>query len=191
MYKIKYFKAIFTLSLLMILFLSCEKEHDFLKEVKGEWAIKGEGTWNFSQDVLTGVIKEGYGFIYSKKSYKNFILEIEFKPDSTVNSGVFIRCKNDSINPINCYEFNIWDNHPKQEYRTGAVVLKSSPLAKVTTIGKWNRYKIKCVDNHLQAWINDVLVADVVDENLAEGYLGLQASGNGTVQFRKFDLVLK
>ncbi|SEB86305.1 protein of unknown function [Tenacibaculum sp. MAR_2009_124] len=187
-----YFKAIVFTFLLSVLFISCnEKEDNFLKEMERDWFAKGNADWNFSNDVLAGVIKEGDGFIHSKKSYKNFILELEFKPGNTINSGVFIRCKNDSINPINCYEFNIWDNHPNQKYRTGAVVLKSSPLAKVTTIGKWNTYKIRCHQNSLQAWINGILVTDIIDRNHIEGLIGVQASGSGTVQFRKFDLILR
>ncbi|WP_408033157.1 3-keto-disaccharide hydrolase [Tenacibaculum xiamenense] len=183
-----YFKAIIFTFLFVILSVSCKKENNFLKEIESDWLIKGNANWSFSNNIIRGEINEGDGFMYSKKRYRNFVLKVEFKPDSTINSGVFIRCKNDSINPLNCYEFNIWDNHPKQEFRTGSVVLKSFPLAKVNTVGKWNTYKIKCVDNHLQAWINNVLVADLVDENLAEGYLGLQASGNGTVQFRNMKL---
>ena len=47
--------------------------------------------------------------VYTKQAYKDFVLEMEFKPESTINSGVFIRCKNYDINASDCYEINIWD----------------------------------------------------------------------------------
>jgi len=54
----------------------------------------------------------GSGFIMTKDVYKDFILELEFHLDKTINSGVFICCKNYELSHDDCYEINIWDENP-------------------------------------------------------------------------------
>lgn len=136
------------LSILFIVF-SCNTNKHIFQENTKNWSIIGNATWKFSNKEFTGNVTNGEGYIFTKKSYKNFELQLEFKPDSTINSGVFIRC-NKEIKPTNCYELNIWDLHPNQEYRTGSIVLKNKPLAFVETINKWNSLKFKVAKNHLQ-----------------------------------------
>lgn len=170
--------------LVLVSNISCLNSKVLFQENSKDWFIKGDANWNFSNNELIGKIKNGAGFIMTQQTYKDFILELEFKPDSTINSGIFIRCKNNNINPTDCYEVNIWDLHPNQEYRTGAIVMKSIPLAMVQTIDKWNTYKIKNETDHIQVWVNGILTADIRDTVLTEGYIGLQATGTGEIRFR-------
>ena len=168
--------------------ISCENSTALFQENKNDWAIKGDADWSFSDNELIGSLESGMGFIMTQKTYKNFILELEFKPDSTVNSGVFIRCNNAEISALNCYELNIWDLHPNQDYRTGALVMKSKPLAHVETLDKWNTYKIKMENHHLQAWVNGVLITDIKDNSLEKGHIALQAAEKGEIKFRNIKL---
>lgn len=170
--------------LVLVSNISCLNSKVLFQENSKDWFIKGDANWNFSNNELIGKIKNGAGFIMTQQTYKDFILELEFKPDSTINSGIFIRCKNNNINPTDCYEVNIWDLHPNQDYRTGAIVMKSIPLAMVQTIDKWNTYKIKNETDHIQVWVNGILTADIRDTVLTEGYIGLQATGTGEIRFR-------
>jgi len=57
-------------------------------------------------------------------------------------------------------------------------------LAHVNTLNKWNTYKIKTQNNHLQVLVNSILTADLENDNLSEGYIGLQAAEMGTIKFR-------
>ncbi len=157
-------------------------------ENSDSWINQGDANWTFENDELTGSLQEGAGFLITKNTYQDFLLELEFNPDSTINSGVFIRCNTDTLNPIDCYEINIWDLHPNQDFRTGAIVTRLKPIAKVETIGKWNNYKIKCQDNQIQVWVNDILTAELEDDTLEKGTIGLQAAGNGQVKFRNVRL---
>ncbi len=50
----------------------------------------------------------------TNKTYKDFDIILEFYPDNSVNSGVFVRCKQQELSNIDCYVINIWDNHPDQ-----------------------------------------------------------------------------
>ncbi len=172
----------------LITVISCDNSSILFQENSSDWLVKGDANWVYTNKQWVGSIKSGAGFLMTKKSYKDFILELEFKPDSTINSGVFIRCTKDEIDPASCFELNIWDLHPNQKYRTGAVVTKSIPLNKMETINKWNKYKIKIENNHLKAWINGVLMADIRDRSLTEGFVALQAAGTGEIRFRNIKL---
>lgn len=180
---------ILTTLLLVILMVSAcssvDSERPLFQEGADDYTIEGDASWDFENDELIGSVSaEGSGFVMTKESYSNFILELEFKPDSTINSGVFIRCQNRALSFEDCYEINIWDLHPKQEFRTGAVVSRFSPLKKVETLNKWNRYRIKNENDRLQAWIDDVLVIDLKDTDLITGPIALQAAEKGEIKFR-------
>lgn len=168
--------------------ISCSEKTEvtekLFQENSTDWFSEGDAEWKFVINKLIGSLESGAGFVMTKKSYTDFMLELEFKPDSTINSGVFIRCKNQELSFEDCYEINIWDLHPKQENRTGAVVSRTSPLAKVETLNHWNSYKIKNEKEHLEVWINDVLVVDLKDKSRTEGPLALQAAESGQISFR-------
>jgi len=165
-----------------------EKKEVLFQEAATDWTMEGDAQWRFVNGVLEGSVANGAGFVMTNTSYSNFSLELEFKPDSTINSGIFIRCKHRELSFEDCYEVNIWDLHPKQENRTGAIVSRMSPLEKVHTINQWNTYKIKNNKDHLQAWINDVLVIDLKDNDRVEGPIALQAAESGTILFRNVKL---
>ena len=170
--------------LVLLLTISCQNSETLFQENGADWITEGDAHWDFANNVLTGKVNDEVGFVMTKQSYKDFVLELEFKPDSIINSGVFIRCKNYELSSEDCFEVNIWDLHPNQDFRTGAIVSKGKPLSYVETIGKWNSYKIKMQNDHLKVWINGVLTSDLKDESLLEGYIGLQASGSGEIGFR-------
>lgn len=186
-------KCIFSISVffLIALVISCSEETTsvaLFQENGTDWTTDGDAQWRFENNELIGSLNEGVGFLMTKASYDDFILELEFHPDSTINSGVYVRCKNREISAKDCYENNIWDLHPKQENRTGAIVGKFPPLKKLETLNKWNTYKIKNDKDHLQAWINDILVVDLKDQDLKTGPIALQAAVKGEIKFRKVSI---
>ena len=140
---------------------------------------------------MIGVADSTAGFVMTKEVYKNFELTLYFKPDTTINSGIFIRCNSLNISAIDCYEINIWDLHPGQKSRTAAIVLRTEPLAFVETLNKWNTYKIIVDDDHIQTWVNEVLTTDFHNKELKEGHIALQASGSGKIQFKNISLEKK
>jgi len=178
--------------ILLILVSSCFDKTPSMEvlfqESATDWFSDGDAEWKFVNGDLIGSLESGAGFVMTKKSYSNFILELEFNPDNTINSGVFIRCKNKELSFEDCYEVNIWDLHPKQENRTGAIVSRSSPLKKVNTLNKWNTYKIINNKDHLQVWINDVMTIDLKDKDRIEGPIALQAAESGKILFRNVRL---
>ena len=72
---------------------------------------KGAAHW----EVVDGAIRAcdtGPGYLTSDRSFKNFVLSLEFKAPRDTNSGVFIR---------NDYEIQIWTDQAAG-YTTGAIV---------------------------------------------------------------------
>ena len=153
-----------------------------------DWFKKGEGNWSFDGDKLVALVDSQEGFVMTNERFQNFILELEFHPDSAINSGVFLRCDDHIINDKHCYEVNIWDLRPEQDYRTGSIVTLAEPLAHIETIDRWNKYKMQCEGDHIQVWLNDTLTADYRDKTFAEGHIGLQAHGMGEIRFRNVNI---
>lgn len=149
----------------------------------------GDAEWKFDNEELIGYASDNEGFVMTEDQFSDFVLTLEFYPDDSINSGIFVRCAEIALSAVDCYEFNIWDRHPNQESRTGSIVGRTTALSKVHTIDQWNTYKIRCVGDDIQAWINDVKVAEIKNLDRAGGYLGLQTAGNGTIRFRNVRIV--
>ena len=112
-----------------------------------DWARIGDAGWVMHEGVTSSTNTTGTGFLVSTELFADFELNVEFKPDTEVNSGVLVRCHEPAdITPTNCYEINIWDNHPNQDYRTGAIVIHSTPpFEQLDSADQWNTYQIVAV----------------------------------------------
>lgn len=133
---------------------------------------------------------QGPSFLVSKESHADFRLSVEFKPDAFVNSGLFFRCqKGNPISPEHCYEANIWDDHPTQAHRTGAVVMVfGPPMVELNTVGKWNRYEVEAVGDSIHVRLNGQTTAKFTDDRFSRGQIALQWSGEGRIEFRNFSI---
>ncbi len=181
----------FILFLQLVLFLPSRTESQILfQEDSGKWETYGNAQWKFSDGDLVLEVKDGDGFLMTNETFKDFELELQFKPDSTINSGVFIRCINKELSATDCHEINIWDTHPNQDFRTGSIVTKAVPKIKIETLNKWNTYRIYASKSHIKVWLNDTLTAESHFEYPAEGYIALQAMGTGVIEFRNIKLKL-
>lgn len=152
----------------------------------GDVTATAGSSWSIEDGVLIPERGEDRGYLVTKARYANLEITFEVNPETETNSGVFTRCQEtESITPENCVEFNIWDDHPNQDRRTGAVVPFAPPVAMVDTVGKWNTMRIRLEGSRLQFWINGTLTNDVEDDRFAEGHVAFQYGGSGgMVKFR-------
>ncbi len=185
-------KELIYYSLILMCLFSCTTEDTktqdlFLKD-SGTWFEEGDATWEFADNVLVGRIDSGSGFVMTKDIFSDFELTLEFKPDSTINSGVFVMCPQNQISATECYEINIWDLHPNQDFRTGSIVTRMSPLAIVNTIDRWNTYKISHRFDKIIITINGIKTAELEAGQTNSGYIALQAAGNGSIMFRNVEI---
>jgi hypothetical protein len=163
----------------------------FNGESLAEWKPVGEANWAVRGGAMVAS-GAGQGFLVSRAGYGDFELSLEFWVDETINSGVFIRCQDLArIHPDTCYEINIWDLHPRQEARTGAIVFRAMPpLARVDTIGRWNRMDVTARGPVIEVRVNGTLTARLTDAEPAPGFIALQHWETGVVKFRKVELTL-
>ena len=149
------------------------------------WHTTGDAQWRVEggEIVASG---PGDGFLRTNEEYRDFHLVLEFWVDETTNSGVFFRCRDEEyIHPDTCYEANIWDQHPQQAARTGALVFKAMPpMAQVNTVGKWNTYKIAAEGTRVLVEVNDQTTAFLRGADTRAGFIALQHWRSGTVRFR-------
>jgi hypothetical protein len=153
------------------------------------WSPQGDASWAVEENAIVAS-GAGQGFLLSDAEYANFRLRLEFWIDATTNSGVFIRCMDRKrIHPDSCYELNIWDAHPTQAARTGAIVLHvMPPLAQVQTSNRWNVMEVIASGGHVEVWVNRQLTALLEDAETAGGFIALQHWESGVVRFRNLTL---
>ena len=153
------------------------------------WISQGDIEWRVEDNAIIAS-GSGDGFLATRAEFDNFYLRVEFWVDATTNSGIFVRCRDRArIHPDTCYEFNIYDEHPQQEARTGAIVfVHMPPLARVETVGRWNVYEVTARGGHVEVKVNGTVTARLEDANPAPGFIALQHWGEGTVKFRSIEL---
>jgi len=113
---------------------------------------------------------EPAGYLTSKESYKNFVLDVDFKTAEDTNSGVFIRAPEGSGG----YEVQIWRAQP-QGYNTGSIVGTAKTDREFKFIpDQWNHYEITAEGDHMVIVLNGTKTLDVHDSKFADGRIRLQ-----------------
>jgi hypothetical protein len=146
----------------------------------------GNANWRVMDDAIGANL--GNGYLVSKESYADFRIRAEVWVDTPANSGIFIRCQNPA-NPgaDSCYEVNIFDTRPGQEYATGAIVNTAKVIGSPKAGGKWNVMEIMAKGPQLTIMFNGVKSAEATDSKHARGRFALQY-GAGLVKFRKVEI---
>jgi hypothetical protein len=154
------------------------------------------------QIIGTSVPDTGNSFLCTKKDYADFILELEFKVQEGLNSGVQIRSQcfdeaktvelggkkiNIPAGRVHGYQVEIdpseraWTGGIYDEGRRGWLYdLKNNEAArKAFKAGEWNKFHIECKGESIKTWLNGVAAADLKDGVTKSGFIGLQVHGVG------------
>lgn len=166
-----------------------------------DWRQVGAPVWEFNDTGVTaGPLADDQadgpadgqtdtGYLVSTSTYDNLHLSIEFWIDDDTNSGIFLRCGEitqlNDINPDRCYEVNIWDNHPNQDFRTGSIVTLAKPVTRVDTLGHWNRYDIIADGATVSVSLNGIQTVSLENDRSASGLIALQYAGKHGLTFRQ------
>jgi len=124
-----------------------------------------EGIWTFTDGILTASEDQ---CIWTKKDYKNFILDLDFKTADGTNSGIIVYCS-DTENWIpNSVEIQIADDFAKQwaespkTWQCGAIFGHLAPTkSMVKKPGEWNHMTVTCTGKNIQVDINGEKVSDM------------------------------
>ena len=155
-----------------------------------EWNQVGESNWHVEDGAVIADKMAGKeaGYLVSKKSYKNFIVRVEFWPSDDANSGIYFRCLDPKkITDRTCYEANIFDQRPEPSYGTGAITryVEINPMPKAG--GKWNTYEVTANGRDITVVLNGQTTAKLRNGMFDEGPIALQ-HGAGTIKFRKVEV---
>ncbi len=174
------------------------------KSLEGWQQHSGKAEYRVQDGAIVGKTVAGTGnsFLCTVKKHGDFILELEFKVDPSMNSGIQFRSefhtepatveingkpKKFEADRVFGYQFEIdpsaraWTGGVYDEARRGWLFdLKSKPEAgKAFKQGDWNKARIECRGESIKTFINDVPAADFTDGMTKEGIIALQVHGIG------------
>jgi hypothetical protein len=140
-------------------------------------------------------------FLCTTKDYSDFVLELDFKVDPDLNSGVQVRSqvvedgktvesagkkiKGGPGGKVFGYQVEIDPDVKRGRLWTGGIYdegrrawlkdLKDNEAArKAFKGGEWNHLRIECRGDMIKTWINGVPAAELHDSATPSGFIGLQ-----------------
>ncbi|MCK5464746.1 MAG: DUF1080 domain-containing protein [Bacteroidales bacterium] len=190
--------------------ISCKQDGGWVDLFNGSdlegWEVKGAPESNFfvEDGILVAETKMGLPntFLATTKNFANFELEVEFKVDIGMNSGVQIRSgvyeeptttpylngrleegtRDWEVGKVNGYQIEIdpsdraWTGGFYEEGGRGWLVPlnENEQARKAFKQGEWNHFRIIADGNHFQTWINGVLAVETTDDKASNGFIALQ-----------------
>ena len=127
-------------------------------------------------------------FLCTTKEYADFEMDLLFKVDAELNSGVQIRSHARPDGVVHGYQIEIdpssraWTCGLYEESGRGWIddLTDNPPAQKAFKPGQWNRMHVVAVGHHIRTWLNGVPAADTVDaDGDLSGFIGLQVHGVG------------
>lgn len=159
------------------------------KDLSG-WVVYGTEKWYVEEGLLiceSGPDEE-YGYLGTKRSFKDFELTLEFKQEADGNSGVFFRSHIEGtiitgwqaeVAPPGHDTGGIYESYGREW------LIKPDPEKdKALKMGEWNTMKIKAVGDKVTTWLNGVQMVELVDAKIgeAEGSIALQIHSGGGIK---------
>lgn len=156
-------------------------------ETEGNWQVGADG-------VISLVPRDGESgwtryesYLWLKKMYADFEIELEYNLPPDGNSGLYFRCA-DKIDPTKRgIEIQIKDSHAAEKlgpHDGGGVIRTSAPSKNMNKrAGEWNRLRVRCQGHHLVVHLNGEQIQDVqldetpVRDRPLKGWIGLQDHG--------------
>ncbi|WP_031426214.1 DUF1080 domain-containing protein [Flavimarina sp. Hel_I_48] len=162
------------------------------KDLSGWTQKNGKATYEVNDETIVGTTVAGTpnSFLTTDKKYEDFIMELDFKADPSMNSGIQIRSEskpNYQNSRVHGYQIEIdpsdraWSGGIYDEARRGWLYpLTNNPAAQSAyRKDDWNHYRVEAIGDTLQTWVNGVAAANLVDDKTKEGFIALQVHAIG------------
>ena len=162
------------------------------KTLNGWQQLGGQAKYSIKERQIVGetVLNTPNSFLCTKQFYSDFILELEFKVDSKLNSGIQIRSNSFpeyNNGRVHGYQVEI---DPSERAFTGGIYDEASrgwlntlednlAARKAFKAGQWNRFRIEAIGDTLKTWINDVPASNLYDTKTCSGFIALQVHSVG------------
>ena len=191
----KFLKFSVLLIAMAMIILACREQPEapwvslFDSKTLNGWTQKGgEALYEVREGAIVGVTVNHSlnSFLTTEKTFDDFILELEFKVDPTMNSGIQIRSNSYAhyLNGrVHGYQIEIdpseraWSAGIYDEARRGWL----HPLTDENVLAKkafkqndWNHYRIEALGDTLKTWINEIPAAHLIDDQTSRGFIALQ-----------------
>lgn len=157
------------------------------KDFTGWKVLNGKAEYTIQDDIIVGhsKLKTPNTFLATDKLYENFILELEFKVDEGLNSGVQFRSNSlaeYNNGRVHGYQYEIdpspraWSGGIYDEGRRGWIYpMDRNPASKTAfKSGEWNKLRIEALGTSLRTWLNGIPCSNVLDNTTAKGFIALQ-----------------
>lgn len=161
-------------------------------DLSGWEQVNGTAEYRVENGEIIGTTVTGSpnSFLATDREYGDFILELEFMVDPTINSGIQFRSIHDpSImkGRVHGYQFELdpsdraWSAGIYDEARRGWLYpLSLNPEAqKAFKQGEWNKARIECIGSSIRTWLNGVPAAHLQDDLTPSGLICLQVHSIG------------
>ncbi|MCB8998832.1 MAG: DUF1080 domain-containing protein [Bacteroidales bacterium] len=157
--------------------------------------MNGEAPYTVMDSVIVGttVVNSPNSFLCTEQNYGDFILELEFKVNPEMNSGVQIRSLSlpeYQNGRVHGYQIEIdpseraWTGGIYDEGRTGWLYpLNDDENAQARTAfknGEWNKFRVEAIGNSIKTWVNGIPVANLYADITASGFIALQVHSIGS-----------
>jgi type 1 glutamine amidotransferase/HEAT repeat protein len=150
----------------------------------------GDARYRVEDDAIVGSSVKGTpnSFLCTKKTFSDFVLELDFKVDPGLNSGVQVRSDSSEAykkGRVHGYQVEIdpsnraWSGGIYDEGRRGWLydLSVNEPARKAFKQNEWNHFRIEAVGDSIKTWLNDVPAANLVDAMAPKGFIALQVHG--------------
>jgi len=157
------------------------------KDLNGWKVMNGTAEYEIKDDAIVGHSKLNTPntFLVYDKMYGDFILELEYKVDEGLNSGIQFRSnsfKDFKEGRVHGYQCEIdpspraWSAGIYDEGRRGWIYpMDRNPNSKTAyKANQWNKVRIEAIGTSLRTWLNGVPCANVLDDVTSSGFIALQ-----------------
>ncbi len=155
------------------------------------WTILGgNASYKVKNGVIIGttVANTPNTFLTTNNHYGDFILELDYKVNPSMNSGIQIRSNSLPAyrnGNVHGYQVEIdpslraWSGGIYDEQRRGWLnPLTDTPKAqKAFKQNEWNHFRIEAIGDTIKTWINKVPASYLIDDKTTSGFIGLQVHG--------------
>ncbi len=161
------------------------------KDLTGWIQKNGIATYTVRDGAIVGTTAPDSpnSFLCTTRDYADFELEFEVKVDKELNSGVQIRSVSTPAyqnGRVHGYQVEIavggFSGGVYDEARRGKFLNPTQPTDAIKALLKekdWNTYRIVCLGDRIQTWVNGTPVTDLQDSMTRSGFIGLQVHGVG------------
>ena len=157
------------------------------------WYIKGgDAKYEVKEGAIVGSTvydtKSESTFLISDKMYGDFILELDFKVDSSMNSGIQIR--SNSLDHymdgrVHGYQIEIdpseraWSAGIYDSSRRGWLfpLTDNKKAQEAFKQNEWNSVRVEAIGDTIKTWINNIPAAHLIDDMTHSGFIALQVHG--------------